>query len=195
MWGVWSERGRRPAKPRLPLADHSAASPTRPSASRVAAGTIHTFQTPCSFGQNLQTPGAWDRLTTGMRRASTPTRVSSGSIAIRCPRGSRSASESASARRRSTPPEGRGPRTRCRSATAASSSSLRWPRREASTAASPGTSAGPFEHGSSREELEALVTLLAVYAGFPRASVAMEIVRAELDLIEGEQRGSEEPSA
>ncbi len=47
-----------------------------------------------------------------------------------------------------------------------------------------------IEHGSSREELEALVTLLAVYAGFPRASVAMEIVRAELDLIEQEARGA-----
>ena len=38
-----------------------------------------------------------------------------------------------------------------------------------------------LEHGSSREELEALVTLLAVYVGFPKASVAMEIVREELD--------------
>ena len=37
-----------------------------------------------------------------------------------------------------------------------------------------------IEHGSSREELEALVTLLAVYVGFPRASVAIEIVRDEL---------------
>ena len=36
------------------------------------------------------------------------------------------------------------------------------------------------EHGSSREELEALVTLLAVYVGFPRASTAMEVVRDEL---------------
>jgi 4-carboxymuconolactone decarboxylase len=41
-----------------------------------------------------------------------------------------------------------------------------------------------IEHGSSREELEALVTLLAVYAGFPRASVGMEIVRDELSLLE-----------
>jgi 4-carboxymuconolactone decarboxylase len=41
-----------------------------------------------------------------------------------------------------------------------------------------------IEHGSSREELEALVTLLAVYAGYPRASVAMEIVREELDALE-----------
>jgi len=37
-----------------------------------------------------------------------------------------------------------------------------------------------IEHGSSRDELEALVTLLAVYVGFPRASVAMEVVREEL---------------
>jgi 4-carboxymuconolactone decarboxylase len=36
------------------------------------------------------------------------------------------------------------------------------------------------EHGATREELEALVTLLAVYVGFPRASVALEIVRDEL---------------
>ena len=41
-----------------------------------------------------------------------------------------------------------------------------------------------IEHGSSREELEALVTLLAVYVGFPRASVAMEIVRDELAKLE-----------
>jgi 4-carboxymuconolactone decarboxylase len=40
------------------------------------------------------------------------------------------------------------------------------------------------ERGSSREELEALVTLLAVYVGYPRASIAMELVRAELSEIE-----------
>jgi len=40
------------------------------------------------------------------------------------------------------------------------------------------------EHGSSRDELEALVTLLAVYVGFPRASTGMEVVRQELDRIE-----------
>jgi 4-carboxymuconolactone decarboxylase len=40
-------------------------------------------------------------------------------------------------------------------------------------------------HGSSREELEALVTLLAVYVGYPKASVALEVVREELDLLEG----------
>jgi alkylhydroperoxidase/carboxymuconolactone decarboxylase family protein YurZ len=41
-----------------------------------------------------------------------------------------------------------------------------------------------LEHGSSREELEALVTLLAVYVGFPRASAAMEVVQAELARLE-----------
>ena len=40
------------------------------------------------------------------------------------------------------------------------------------------------EHGSNREELEALVTLLAVYAGYPRASAGMEVVREELDRME-----------
>jgi alkylhydroperoxidase/carboxymuconolactone decarboxylase family protein YurZ len=40
--------------------------------------------------------------------------------------------------------------------------------------------------GSNREELEALVTLLAVYVGYPKASVAMEIVRTELSLLDGE---------
>jgi alkylhydroperoxidase/carboxymuconolactone decarboxylase family protein YurZ len=35
-------------------------------------------------------------------------------------------------------------------------------------------------HGLTAEELEAAVTLLAAYAGFPRASVAMEVVRDEL---------------
>jgi 4-carboxymuconolactone decarboxylase len=43
-----------------------------------------------------------------------------------------------------------------------------------------------LEHGSNREELEALVTLLAVYVGFPRASVAIEVVREELARIEAE---------
>jgi 4-carboxymuconolactone decarboxylase len=42
------------------------------------------------------------------------------------------------------------------------------------------------EHGSNREELEALVTLLAVYAGYPRASAGMEVVREELDRMEQE---------
>jgi alkylhydroperoxidase/carboxymuconolactone decarboxylase family protein YurZ len=43
-----------------------------------------------------------------------------------------------------------------------------------------------LDHGSTREELEALVTLLAVYVGFPRASAAMEVVRDELARIEAE---------
>jgi 4-carboxymuconolactone decarboxylase len=42
-----------------------------------------------------------------------------------------------------------------------------------------------LEHGSSRAELEALVTLLAVYVGYPRASVAMEVVRNELGRADG----------
>ncbi len=37
-----------------------------------------------------------------------------------------------------------------------------------------------IEHGSTREELEALATLLAVYVGYPKASAGMEIVREEL---------------
>jgi alkylhydroperoxidase/carboxymuconolactone decarboxylase family protein YurZ len=41
------------------------------------------------------------------------------------------------------------------------------------------------EHGVTREQLEALVSLLAVYVGYARASVGMEIVRAELERIEG----------
>jgi len=43
------------------------------------------------------------------------------------------------------------------------------------------------EHGSNRDELEALATLLAVYVGYPRASVGMEIVRQELDRIEEDE--------
>jgi 4-carboxymuconolactone decarboxylase len=36
------------------------------------------------------------------------------------------------------------------------------------------------KHGATPAELEALVTLLAVYIGFPRASAGMELVRDEL---------------
>ena len=43
-----------------------------------------------------------------------------------------------------------------------------------------------IENGSTRQELEALVALVAVYAGYPRASVAMEVVRAELDRLENQ---------
>jgi alkylhydroperoxidase/carboxymuconolactone decarboxylase family protein YurZ len=41
-----------------------------------------------------------------------------------------------------------------------------------------------IEHGSTRAELEALVGLLAVYVGYPRASAGMEIVREELAKLE-----------
>ncbi len=34
-----------------------------------------------------------------------------------------------------------------------------------------------LDHGVTADELEALATLLAVYVGYPRASVAMEIIR------------------
>jgi 4-carboxymuconolactone decarboxylase len=37
-----------------------------------------------------------------------------------------------------------------------------------------------LEHGVRPEELEAIVTLLAVYVGYPRASVGMEVVREEI---------------
>jgi 4-carboxymuconolactone decarboxylase len=37
------------------------------------------------------------------------------------------------------------------------------------------------DHGATREQLEALATLLAVYIGYPKASAGMEIVRCELD--------------
>lgn len=43
-----------------------------------------------------------------------------------------------------------------------------------------------IDHGATRAELEELVTLLAIYAGFPRASVGMEVVRAELDRLGAE---------
>jgi len=37
-----------------------------------------------------------------------------------------------------------------------------------------------IEHGASRDELEALGVLLAVYVGYARASVGLEIIREEL---------------
>ncbi len=40
------------------------------------------------------------------------------------------------------------------------------------------------EHGATREELEALATLLAVYVGFPRASAGIEVMRDELARLE-----------
>ncbi|HSL63257.1 MAG TPA: carboxymuconolactone decarboxylase family protein [Gaiellaceae bacterium] len=44
-----------------------------------------------------------------------------------------------------------------------------------------------LEHGATRDELEALTSLLAVYAGYPRASVGMEVIREELDRIDEEE--------
>jgi 4-carboxymuconolactone decarboxylase len=38
-----------------------------------------------------------------------------------------------------------------------------------------------LDHGVTAEELEAALTLLAVYVGYPRASVAMEVVREAID--------------
>jgi 4-carboxymuconolactone decarboxylase len=40
------------------------------------------------------------------------------------------------------------------------------------------------EHGVTPVELDAILTLLAVYVGFPRASVANEVVRDELARLE-----------
>jgi alkylhydroperoxidase/carboxymuconolactone decarboxylase family protein YurZ len=37
-----------------------------------------------------------------------------------------------------------------------------------------------IEHGASRDELEALGALLAVYVGYARASVGLEVIRDEL---------------
>ncbi len=37
-----------------------------------------------------------------------------------------------------------------------------------------------LDNGATYEELEALMALLAVYAGYPRASVGMELLREEL---------------
>ena len=44
-----------------------------------------------------------------------------------------------------------------------------------------------IEHGSTREELEALATLLGPYAGFPKASTGLEIIRQELDRLDDAQ--------
>lgn len=41
-----------------------------------------------------------------------------------------------------------------------------------------------LEHGATPDELEALATLLAVYAGWPRASLGMEVIREELARID-----------
>lgn len=41
-----------------------------------------------------------------------------------------------------------------------------------------------IEHGSSREELEEMATLLAIYTGFAKASTALIVIRDELDQLE-----------
>ena len=41
-------------------------------------------------------------------------------------------------------------------------------------------------HGATRAEIERLLAFLAVYVGYPRASVAMEVAREELDRLESE---------
>ena len=46
-----------------------------------------------------------------------------------------------------------------------------------------------LEHGATAEELEALASLLAVYAGYPRASVGMEVIRDVLT--NGNQEGED----
>ena len=43
-----------------------------------------------------------------------------------------------------------------------------------------------IEHGASRDELEALGALLAVYVGYARASVGLEIIREELARLDAE---------
>lgn len=45
------------------------------------------------------------------------------------------------------------------------------------------------ENGVTREELDELITLLAVYVGYPKASVAMEALRDELGTGDGEGEG------
>lgn len=46
-----------------------------------------------------------------------------------------------------------------------------------------------IRNGATRAELEALMALLAVYAGYPRASIGMELLREELG---GEEPGGDE---
>lgn len=46
-----------------------------------------------------------------------------------------------------------------------------------------------IEHGATAEELEAMATLLAVYIGYPRASVAMEVIRDTLAEMESAGSG------
>ncbi len=42
-----------------------------------------------------------------------------------------------------------------------------------------------IEHGCTPQQLEALATVLGVYAGYPRASTGMMVVREELAKLEG----------
>ncbi|MGH3065478.1 MAG: carboxymuconolactone decarboxylase family protein [Gaiellaceae bacterium] len=46
-----------------------------------------------------------------------------------------------------------------------------------------------LDHGLTADELEAMATLLAVYVGYPRASVAIEIIR---DVVAAEAAGENE---
>ena len=46
-----------------------------------------------------------------------------------------------------------------------------------------------LDHGLTPDELEAMATLLAVYVGYPRASVAIEIIR---DVVAAEAAGESE---
>ena len=46
-----------------------------------------------------------------------------------------------------------------------------------------------LEHGLTPDELEAMCTLLAVYVGYPRASVAIEVIR---DVVAAEAGGESE---
>jgi 4-carboxymuconolactone decarboxylase len=43
------------------------------------------------------------------------------------------------------------------------------------------------EHGCTRDELEALTALMAVYAGYPRASTGAEVVRSVLDELDAHE--------
>lgn len=47
-----------------------------------------------------------------------------------------------------------------------------------------------LEHGATPAQLEELATLLAIYAGYARASTAMEVIRAELDALARAEPGS-----
>ncbi len=45
-----------------------------------------------------------------------------------------------------------------------------------------------IQHGATPEELEAMASLLAVYAGFPKASVGIEVIREELAGLETDEQ-------